>query len=233
MTAASPPATRSRALLAERLYKRLGRLGLGSLIRPVKDAWTRWGREALFIADDRGTFEKALLSSGRFCKDTLTGGVLHPGQISLREVADGRGLHLVLGRDGRLYAHVDAVAPAVSARPDGQCRYSRTRTSAHIRREVLPLLWSLHAHPPARGYRRVVARLARRGPDALPDRGSGWVLAFPSVWSGSYPRAEPRRAAASRRSEHLRRSVAGYLRPCRDPPPIPWSPLPPSSHPPG
>ncbi len=178
MAAASTCRTRARVLLAERLYKRLSGLGLGRVIRPVEDTWTRWGREALFIADDKRALVKTLLSSGRFCRDTPTGGILHPGQISLREVSNGRGLHLVLRRDNRLYAHVDAVAPAISARPDGQCLYSRARASAHIRQEVLPLLWGFRINHSARRYQEVV-------PVSPVNRVRGRsVIEAGTVWSG-------------------------------------------------
>jgi len=69
---------------------------------------------------------------------------MHRGQISVREVTHGSGLHLALGDDNRIYVHIDAVSPVAGATADGACRYDRARSLSHMRREVFPFVMHFH-----------------------------------------------------------------------------------------
>jgi tetratricopeptide (TPR) repeat protein len=135
------------------LYTRLLKAGLWEHIRSVGGSWTRGVGGAHFSAHDNTAFLEDLVASGCFCKDTRAGGLLHPGAASVREVTAGRGLHLSLGPDNRIYAHIDGHSPVVGIRAGGFCRYERSRTLTHFKREVLPLV--LH---PLRGIAAGPAR---------------------------------------------------------------------------
>jgi tetratricopeptide (TPR) repeat protein len=95
---------------------------------------------AYFTTEDNRAFLQDLLATGRFCRDTPGGGLLHPGKVSVREIATGAGLHLCLDENNRIYVHVDSVCPAAGLTPDGTCRYDHVRSLAHMRREVFPLV---------------------------------------------------------------------------------------------
>jgi tetratricopeptide (TPR) repeat protein len=99
---------------------------------------------AHFTTRDNRAFLQDLLVAGRFCRDTPGGGLLHRGQISVREIADGPGLHLSLADNNRIYVHIDRVCPAVGATAEGACRYDRGRSLSHMRREVFPLAMRFH-----------------------------------------------------------------------------------------
>ncbi|MGH7930521.1 MAG: tetratricopeptide repeat protein, partial [Candidatus Binatia bacterium] len=79
-----------------------------------------------------------------FCRDTVGGGLLHRGQISVREITNGSGLHLSLADNNRIYVHIDKVSPAVGPTAEGTCRYDRMRSLSHMRREVFPLVMRSH-----------------------------------------------------------------------------------------
>ncbi len=130
------PARRAMGLL----YRRLLELGLWRHIRSVGGAVTIGAGGAHFTSEDNRAFLDDLLITGRFCRDTPGGGLLHHGQISLREITDGPGLHLSLDDDNRIYVHIDRISPAVGITPDGTCRYDRLRSLQHMRREVFPLV---------------------------------------------------------------------------------------------
>ncbi|HET7489062.1 MAG TPA: hypothetical protein VFJ85_14120 [Acidimicrobiales bacterium] len=72
-----------------------------------------------------------LVATGRFCRDTRLGGLLHRGSVSLREVSDGDSLHLCV-EGSKVTAHVDHFSPVAGTCPDGRCRYSVRAVIAHV-----------------------------------------------------------------------------------------------------
>ena len=91
-------------------------------------------------AVERRRFFADLVASGRFCRDTPLGGMLHPGTVSLREISDGDSLHICVGPDDRVTVHVDHLSPVAGGGPDGRCHYSLravlTHLAAHVRQQV-------------------------------------------------------------------------------------------------
>jgi hypothetical protein len=81
---------------------------------------------------DRRRFFADLVASGRFCRDTPVGGILHPGSVSLREISDGDSLHVCVDGDDRVTVHVDHFSPVAGAKADGTCRYSVGAVVAHL-----------------------------------------------------------------------------------------------------
>ena len=81
---------------------------------------------------DRRRFFADLVASGRFCRDTPAGAILHRGGVSLREISDGDSLHVCVDRDDRVSVHVDHFSPVAGANPDGTCRYSVGAVLAHL-----------------------------------------------------------------------------------------------------
>ncbi|MGH9177821.1 MAG: hypothetical protein ACRD0N_04620 [Acidimicrobiales bacterium] len=73
-----------------------------------------------------------LVDSGRFCRDTPLGGILHGRSVSLREITDGDSLHVCVDESGRMSVHVDRFSPVAGACPDGRCRYSLRAAVAHV-----------------------------------------------------------------------------------------------------
>ena len=126
------------------LYRRLLQIGLWRHIRSVGGALTTGAGGAHFTTRDNRAFLQDLLATGCFCRDTRGGGLLHRGVISVREIANGPGLHLSLGDNNRIYVHIDKVSPAVGTTADGACRYDRARSLSHMRREVFPLVMRFH-----------------------------------------------------------------------------------------
>jgi predicted negative regulator of RcsB-dependent stress response len=126
------------------LYRRLLEIGLWRHIRSVGGALTTGAGGAHFTTRDNRAFLQDLLATGRFCRDTVGGGLLHRRQISVREIANGPGLHLALADNNRIYVHIDRVCPAVGPTAEGTCRYDRMRSLTHMRREVFPLVMRSH-----------------------------------------------------------------------------------------
>ncbi len=83
-------------------------------------------------ASERRRFFADLVATGRFCRDTRAGGMLHRGQVSLREVSDGDSLHVCIDGDDNVSVHVDHFSPVAGANPDGTCRYSVGAVVAHV-----------------------------------------------------------------------------------------------------
>ena len=86
------------------------------------------------LADDQGPAAaydliKALAVNPSFRRDSLLGGIFHPGHISYREVCATESLHILI-RDDRVSAHVDDVSPLV-VRADGTSRYAWGRVVVH------------------------------------------------------------------------------------------------------
>ncbi len=71
----------------------------------------------------------ALDGNPRFRRDSLLGGMFHPGWISYREISPVDSLHVCI-RGDRVSAHVDDVSPLV-VRGDGRARYAWARVVAH------------------------------------------------------------------------------------------------------
>lgn len=126
------------------LYRRLLEIGLWRHIRSVGGALTTGAGGAHFTTRDNRAFLQDLLATGRFCRDTPGGGLLHRGQISVREITNGPGLHLSLADNNRIYVHIDRVSPAAGPTTEGTCRYDRMRSLSHMRREVFPLVMRSH-----------------------------------------------------------------------------------------
>jgi tetratricopeptide (TPR) repeat protein len=153
------------------LYRRLLELGLWRHIRSVGGALTTGAGGAQFTTEDNRAFLEELLATGRFCRDTPRGGMLHRGLVSVREIADGAALHLSLSEDNRIYVHIDDVSPAIESSTDHNCRYDRARSLAHMRREVFPLV--------AQSYRGTgtETKNARRARLSLYDAQRAWCEA--------------------------------------------------------
>ncbi len=71
----------------------------------------------------------ALEANPRYRRDSLLGGIFHPGWISFRELSPVDSVHIVI-RGERVSAHVDDVSPLV-VRADGTIRYSWGRVVGH------------------------------------------------------------------------------------------------------
>lgn len=72
---------------------------------------------------------KALEADPRFHRDTVLGGIFHPGKTSYREISPLASLHVLIDGD-RVSAHVDEVSPLL-VRPDGSSRYAWGPVLAH------------------------------------------------------------------------------------------------------
>ena len=72
---------------------------------------------------------RALEASPRYRRDSLLGGIFHPGHVSYRELSPVDSMHVVI-RGDRVSAHVDDVSPLV-VRADGTIRYAWGRVLAH------------------------------------------------------------------------------------------------------
>src|SRR2546423_2505449 len=124
-------------LVMTALYKRLFSLGLWQHIRSVGGNREKGIGGAYFVTHDNQAFFEDLVRSGKFCKDTAAGSILHKRVISLREVAAQPGLHLELSPDDRIYVHLDEHSPVGGVKADGTCRYEGAKAAVHIRRDVL------------------------------------------------------------------------------------------------
>lgn len=80
----------------------------------------------------RGGFLEELVASGRFCRDTRMGGVLHRRAVSYREVSEGDSLHVSIVDGTAVSVHVDHFSPVAGARDDGCCTYSVRAVVAHL-----------------------------------------------------------------------------------------------------
>jgi hypothetical protein len=78
---------------------------------------------------DRCDLLKALEANARFRRDSVLGGIFHPGKISYREVSPTDSLHILIDGD-KVSAHVDDVSP-LRVRADGTSRYAWGRVVAH------------------------------------------------------------------------------------------------------
>lgn len=83
-------------------------------------------------ASEKHAFFADLVASGRFCRDTPLGGILHRGSTSLREISDGDSLHVCIDADDRVSVHVDRFSPVAGGCPDGTCHYSVRAVLAHV-----------------------------------------------------------------------------------------------------
>ncbi|MEA2589672.1 MAG: hypothetical protein QOH66_2599 [Actinomycetota bacterium] len=77
-----------------------------------------------------------ILVSGRFCRDTEGGGLLHPkGKIAFRELTKRNSMHVSIGEEA-ISVHVDRVSPLSHNQTDdqdcGHCNYSFRRVVAHV-----------------------------------------------------------------------------------------------------
>lgn len=80
--------------------------------------------------DSLGIIEH-LQATGRFCRDTLAGGILHWGERSFRETTHEDSLHLTVSGN-RLTAHIDRLSPLRYEHSSWVARYSLTRAVAHM-----------------------------------------------------------------------------------------------------
>ena len=72
---------------------------------------------------------KALDASSRFRRDSVLGGIFHPGKLSYREISPTDSLHILI--DGaEVSAHVDEISP-LRLTADGSSRYAWGQVVAH------------------------------------------------------------------------------------------------------
>ena len=88
--------------------------------------------EAALTGRERRRLFADLVATGRFCRDTPTGAILHRGRVSLREISAGDSLHVCVDGADRVSVHVDRFSPVAGANPDGTCRYSVGAVVAHV-----------------------------------------------------------------------------------------------------
>ena len=72
---------------------------------------------------------KALEASSRFRRDSVLGGIFHPGKLSYREISPTDSLHILVN-GAQVSAHVDEISP-LRLRTDGTIRYAWGRVVAH------------------------------------------------------------------------------------------------------
>lgn len=170
MREASKLDARARRTMAL-LYRRLLEIGLWRHIKSVGGALATGAGGAHFTTRDNRAFLQDLLATGRFCRDTPGGGLLHRGQISVREITNGPSLHLSLAGNSRIYVHIDRVSPAIGSTAEGTCRYDRMRSLSHMRREVFPL--AMRFHRPSSPESKIL----RRARFDLYDAQRAWCIA--------------------------------------------------------
>ncbi|MGH2689830.1 MAG: hypothetical protein ACRDKW_13650 [Actinomycetota bacterium] len=112
------------------LFRRLEEMGLASRVVHMGKIGPR-GRSADFVVDDARAFLADLEATGRFCRDTPAGRILHPGKASWREDRKARCLHVAVDPDGRVLAHLDRFSSVAAARRGRSCRYSAGRVLVH------------------------------------------------------------------------------------------------------
>ena len=113
------------------LYQRLVEVGIAGRIVEIGKIGPR-GCSADFAVDDPGAFLHDLQASGHFCSDRPVGRMLHKGTVSLRELRKARGLHVAVGTNGRVRAHLDRYSPFAGNVQGPGCRYSPQRVVAHV-----------------------------------------------------------------------------------------------------
>jgi hypothetical protein len=72
---------------------------------------------------------KTLEANRSFRRDSVLGGIFHPGKISYREVSPTDSLHILIDGD-TISAHVDDISP-LRVQADGSSRYAWGRVVAH------------------------------------------------------------------------------------------------------
>jgi hypothetical protein len=102
---------------------------LRRLPRHQREANVRPGAE--FHTPDAQDLLRRLDESDCFCRDTRIGRMYHPRVISFREISPTDSLHVTLGEDGMVAAHLDHRSPLARRQPGGTCRYSLLRIAAH------------------------------------------------------------------------------------------------------
>lgn len=129
------PGGAARRQVSAPVGERLASLGLDDHVPDVADTAPN-SRSTRFTVEDPDALVDALEQSGRFRRDTRLGALFHPGQISLRELAPANSLHISVGIDRQVSAHVDRYSPLSSNQLSsnqlgGRCRYSIPRVVAH------------------------------------------------------------------------------------------------------
>lgn len=109
---------------------RVAELGLSAAVDAAAEPVTR-GATHHFTTDDPAALVRELEESGRFRRDTRLGAIFHRGQVSLREVSPTHSLHIIVGRDNRVSAHVDRYSPLATDQPEDLARYALHRVAAH------------------------------------------------------------------------------------------------------
>lgn len=72
---------------------------------------------------------KALEANGRFRRDSVLGGIFHPGKLSYREISPTDSLHILI-HGAKVSAHVDEISP-LRLRADGSSTYAWGHVLAH------------------------------------------------------------------------------------------------------
>lgn len=92
-----------------------------------------------FTSPSGNTLLEALMATGKFCMAFGAGASEHPGQTTLREVSGSDSLHISIGSDDALDAHVDRYSPVPDPPGSAFCPNEPTPAAVgHIGREVVP-----------------------------------------------------------------------------------------------
>jgi hypothetical protein len=133
------------------LPHRLAELGL-HLSYPVEDDTSTPPRTYLCTAEDPDALVRDLEASGRFRRDTRLGSLYHRGEISLREVSPTDSLHITMGREKEISAHIDRYSPLANHQRESGCRYALHRIAVHnlagMAGDLARLLPRRPRHPP-------------------------------------------------------------------------------------
>ncbi len=125
-----PATPEPRQVAPMALPHRLAELGL-HLSCPVEDDSTWPRRTYLCTAEDPDALVRDLEASGRFRRDTRLGSLYHRGEISLREVSPIDSLHITVGRENEISAHIDRYSPLAIRQRESGCRYALHRIAVH------------------------------------------------------------------------------------------------------
>jgi hypothetical protein len=90
-----------------------------------------------FIVKNTIQFMRNVLGSSRFCADHGVGGSQHANQASFREIGESDSLHIAVGPQPHIDAHIDRYS-SVKGGGGSLCVYDPTMAAAHIGNELVP-----------------------------------------------------------------------------------------------
>lgn len=96
----------------------------------LRDRWRGHEEQDPPVDPDPLGLVGALERTGRFCRDTVLGGLFHRDGLSVRENAPQESLHVTLSGT-RLSAHIDRLSPLADDHASWVARYSVPRAIAH------------------------------------------------------------------------------------------------------